>query len=55
MILTPLLTGNALRNPELFIEHVVQLGVGIAIALVGLHLLFRATDPARILHQPNGS
>jgi exosortase K len=41
MILIPLLTGNALRNPTLFIEHVLQLGVGIAITLVGLHLLFK--------------
>ncbi len=39
MILIPLLTGNALRNPALFLEHAIQLSVGIAITQVGLYLL----------------
>jgi exosortase K len=41
MVLVPLLTGNALRNPGLFLEHVLQLVVGIAVIQTGLHLFMR--------------
>jgi exosortase K len=41
MVLVPLLTGNALRNPALFLEHVSQLVVGVAVTQTGLHLLMR--------------
>lgn len=38
MVLVPLITGNALRNPALFLEHVVQLSAAIIIFQVGLRL-----------------
>jgi exosortase K len=41
MVLVPLLTGNALRNPALFLEHVIQLTVAIAVIQTGLHLVTR--------------
>jgi exosortase K len=41
MVVVPLLTGNALRNPALFIEHVTQLAVAIAIIQPVLLLLLR--------------
>ncbi len=31
MVLVPLLTGNALRNPELFVDHVLQMVVAIVL------------------------
>ena len=39
MVLIPLLTGNALRNPALFLEHTMQLSAGVAVTQVGLYLL----------------
>lgn len=41
MVLIPLLTGNALRNPTLFLEHASQLAVGIILIQGGLHLLLK--------------
>ncbi len=38
MVLVPLMTGNALRNPALFLEHVVQLSAAIVIFQIGLRL-----------------
>lgn len=42
MVLVPLLTGNALHNPALFLNHVSQLVIGIALIQGGLYpLLYR--------------
>jgi exosortase K len=41
MIIVPLLTGNALRNPMLFVEHVIQLAIAIAVIQLALHLLIK--------------
>jgi hypothetical protein len=41
MVLVPLLTGNAMRNPALFLEHLLQLVIGIAVIQAILHLLMK--------------
>jgi exosortase K len=53
MILVPLLTGNALRNPALFLEHASQLAVGMVLIQSGLHLLLKRRQ-LRSIHRQGG-
>jgi hypothetical protein len=39
MVMVPLLTGNALQHPELFVEHLQQLLV-MMVFLLGIYFLF---------------
>jgi exosortase K len=41
MVVVPLLTGNALRNPALFLEHLTQLTIGIAVIQLLLFWLMK--------------
>jgi exosortase K len=40
MVVVPLLTGNALRNPGLFVDHLWQLSAGMAV-MYGMYFLYR--------------
>jgi exosortase K len=45
MVLVPLLTGNAMRDPGLFLEHVFQLLIGIVLIQGTLYLLLKRKTP----------
>lgn len=58
MVIVPLVTGNAMRQPELFIEHLLQLAAGMAF-MYGLYFLYcyvyrhKPKIPTRCLLQRN--